>query len=64
MLCNGQEISMVICSCGGETVEVDTNDQEEKDWGCGRRRGCCVRAMECPKCKTHWTFSLNAPEVY
>ncbi len=56
-------IAKVYCSCGGTPVEVETNDAEEKAYGCGRRRGCCVRAYECEKCKTRWTFDLEAPEA-
>ena len=57
-----KEVNCVVCSCGEDVDEVDTTPEEEKVFGCGRA-GCCVEAYECPKCKTRFTFSLNAPEV-
>lgn len=57
-----RNIEEVFCSCGGKVTEVDTTDEEEKQYGCNRRRQCCVRAWKCDKCSTRWTFSLEAPE--
>ena len=57
-----REICAVYCSCGGKPKREDTTDEEEREHGCGTKE-CCVRAWECPKCKTRWTFSLWAPEM-
>ena len=55
-------IESVKCSCGGIPIEAETTDCEEKEFGCGRR-GCCVKAYECPECKTRFTLGLAAPEA-
>lgn len=56
-----RDIETIECSCGGKPEEVDTTPEEERKYGCGRQ-GCCVRAVECPKCHTRFTMSLSAPE--
>jgi hypothetical protein len=57
-----RSIRKICCSCGGNPVEVETLDAEEKQHGCGRR-GCCVNAFKCDKCGVRWTFALESPEV-
>lgn len=43
---------------------METTKVEEKEYGCGRRTGCCVTAFECEKCKTRFTIALEAPDCY
>lgn len=57
-----REIRKIFCSCGGEVTEVETTPTEDKRHGCGRK-GCCVNAYECNKCKSRWTFTYESPEL-
>ena len=57
-----RKVDIVKCSCGGSVEEIETTDEEERDYGCGRR-GCCVEVYVCNKCGTRFTFSLEAPEM-
>jgi len=57
-----RDIDTIHCSCGGCPVEVDTAEEEEKEYGCVIS-GCCVNAYVCPECNTRWTFALKAPEM-
>ena len=59
---HGRDISRVHCSCGGIALEAEATDTEEQAHGCGRR-GCCVTAPECGKCKTRFTIALASPEI-
>jgi len=61
-----KEISQIICSCGGLPVERDTTKEEKNKYGCFRDKqgwACCVGAYVCPKCKTRWMFSYEAPDM-
>ncbi|MFW9872528.1 MAG: hypothetical protein ACFFG0_05445 [Candidatus Thorarchaeota archaeon] len=61
-----REISEIICSCGGNPIKVPATKKEIDEYGCERDKNgwsCCVCAYECSKCKTRWTFSLEAPEM-
>jgi len=60
-----REIESIHCSCGDKVKQVQTTDEEERQYGCGPRnaRGCCVRAYECPGCGVRWTVRLAAPEM-
>lgn len=45
----GGFIEYIICACGNKAEWIDPTDQEEKDYGCSRRRRCCVSAYQCEK---------------
>lgn len=55
-------VESIRCSCGGEVVEKEPTEEEEKKYGCGTP-GCCVEAFQCTECLTRFTFSLDAPEM-
>lgn len=57
-----REIRKIICSCGGEITKVETTITEDKEYGC-KRKGCCVEAFECNKCKTRLTVVYESPEM-
>lgn len=56
-----REIYKVICKCGASVNQVEPNALEEDNFGCSRK-GCCVRAFQCPICDARFTFALEAPD--
>jgi hypothetical protein len=52
-----REIDSAVCSCGGVVKKVAAYQSEIMD-----RCECCVKALECDKCKTRFALHLEAPE--
>lgn len=60
---DGREVREIHCSCGGTYESQEATDMEEKNFGC-RRKGCCVRVIQCGKCGTRLVFKLGSPEAF
>lgn len=50
------------CACGGFADAVETTDDEEDKYGCGRR-GCCCSAFKCRVCGKRLIAWFPAPEM-
>jgi hypothetical protein len=50
------------CVCGGYADEVETTNDEEGRYGCGRT-GCCLGAFKCRMCGKRLLALFPAPEM-
>ena len=51
-----------ICACGGFAGLVDTIEEEDFQYGCGKQN-CCAGAFVCYACGNRLVASFEAPEM-
>lgn len=54
--------SGIPCTCNGYAERVDCTDEEDRKYGCGRKR-CCAVAFVCRVCGKRLVGSYEAPEM-